>query len=329
MLERAELEDMVTERTPLTAHVGKSGAGLERWVLHDGGTLIVKRLVPDLDFLMALTHDTSGRELTLWQSGLLDHLPEGVEHAIVGGWREGEGALLVMRDLADTFLTWDDRLDEHRCRWLMGRLAALHRSGAELSLDPWKEQLTPLPDYLTMFSPTRVRALVGKSPLPELSLRGWELFQQTVGADVAGPVVSLLHDPAPLVTALRRRPSTLVHGDFVVVNMALAADVLTLVDWSVAGAAPGALDVARFLAGCSAVVDLTREQTMEAYAVAAGSAFDEPALRLALLAGLVWLGWNKALDAHEHPDAAIREREREDLDWWVGQARTTLGSGLL
>ncbi len=153
MLERAELEDTVTERRPLTAHVGESGAGLERWVLDDGGTLVVKRLAPDLDFLMALTHDTSGRELTLWQSGLLDHLTEGVEHAIVGGWRGG---------------------------W---------RGGS------------------------------GRS---------------------------------------RRR-----------------------------------------------------------------------ALRLALLAGLVWLGGNKALDAHEHPDAEIREREREDLDWWVGQARSTQRSGLL
>jgi hypothetical protein len=52
-------------------------------------------------------------------------------------------------------------------------------------------------------------------------------------------------------------------------------------------------------------------------------------MRLALLAATVWLGWNKALDALEHPDAETREREREDLEWWVGQTRTTLRAGLL
>jgi hypothetical protein len=52
-------------------------------------------------------------------------------------------------------------------------------------------------------------------------------------------------------------------------------------------------------------------------------------MRLALLAALVWLGWNKALDAAEHPDPAKRERERADLDWWVAQGRRTLAAGLL
>ena len=57
-----------------------------------------------------------------------------------------------------------------------------------------------------------------------------------------------------------------------------------------------------------------------------GPACDERSMRLALLAGLVWLGWNKALDAAEHPDPAIRARETADLDWWVRAARTTLES---
>jgi len=50
---------------------------------------------------------------------------------------------------------------------------------------------------------------------------------------------------------------------------------------------------------------------------------------LALLAGLMWLGWNKALDAAEHPDPAKRERERRDLEWWVRKARTALECGAL
>ena len=56
---------------------------------------------------------------------------------------------------------------------------------------------------------------------------------------------------------------------------------------------------------------------------------DETAMRLALLSGLVWLGWNKALGVALHDDPEKRERERDDLAWWVSQARTTLRAGLL
>jgi hypothetical protein len=111
--------------------------------------------------------------------------------------------------------------------------------------------------------------------------------------------------------------------------MAFEPDRLVLLDWAMPTVAPGALDIARFVAGCSSVVEPSREEVLAAYARAAGPAYDERSMRLALLAGLVWLGWNKALDAAEHPDPAIREREAQDLDWWVHEARTTLESGVI
>jgi hypothetical protein len=111
--------------------------------------------------------------------------------------------------------------------------------------------------------------------------------------------------------------------------MALEGDRLTLLDWSLPAAAPAALDLARFVAGCSSVVDVGREQMIDDFRLAAGPACDDASLRLALLSGLVWLGWNKALDAALHPDAATRAREREDLDWWVREGRETLEAGLL
>ena len=61
----------------------------------------------------------------------------------------------------------------------------------------------------------------------------------------------------------------------------------------------------------------------------AGAAYDDAALRLGLLAGIVWLGWNKALDIVEHPDPAVRERERAALPWWLHQAELALGTGLI
>ena len=102
-----------------------------------------------------------------------------------------------------------------------------------------------------------------------------------------------------------------------------------LLDWSMPAVAPGAVDLARFVAGCSSVVDVTREQMIADYRAAASEAYDEQALQLALLGGLVWLGWNKALDAAEHPDPAVRVREASRPRWWVDRGREALEAGLL
>lgn len=328
-MQRAEVEARVVERAPLSDHVGKSGAALERWRLDDGTRLVVKRLRPADDLLMALTGDTVGREYALWSSGLLDRLPEGVGHAIVGGWRETDGAVVVMRDLADAVLTWDHRLSAEEGTRVIDRVAAMHVAYLGVPQDRPREAFTPLPVFLTIFSPGRMRPyLDGANPLPRLAARGWDLFARAAPADVAGPVLGLLDRPGPLVRALLDRPTTLVHGDLATVNMALGSGALTLLDWGMPVVAPGALDIARFVAGCSSVVDLTREQIIDLYTEAAGSAADPVAMRLALLAGIVWLGWNKALDAVDHPDPETRDREREDLAWWIAESRATLRAGL-
>ncbi|MGE5720625.1 MAG: hypothetical protein ACM3XQ_12170 [Nocardioidaceae bacterium] len=326
----AELEGRVVERRPLIGHVGKSGATLERWLLDDGTRLVAKRFTPATDLLMTLTGDSVGREYTMWDSGLLRLLPEGVGHAIVDGWREPDGSVVVMRDLRNEVLGWEDRLDDEHCRWALRRVAAMHQAFQDVPLDPWPEALTPLPTFLALFSPDRLRPhLDGASKLPRLATRGWAHFAEMVPSDVGDPVLALLRRPEPLAEALRRRPCTLAHGDLATVNMAVESDVLVLLDWGMPVSAPGAVDVARFVAGCSSVVDLSREEVLSTYADALGPAYDEAAMHLALLAGTVWLGWNKALDAAEHPDPAVRAREREDLDWWVAEARTTIRSGLL
>lgn len=326
----SDFESQVVDRTPIAGHVGKSGATLERWVLVDGTHVVAKRIRPASDLLGRLTQDDTVREYTVWAGGLLDHLPAGVEHAVLAGWREPGGATLVMRDLDSAVLTWDDRLDRERSAWVMSRMAKVHKAFADLRLAPWREVLTPLSAFYGMFAPERMKPyLDSDSELPRLSTKGWEHFEQIVPADVCHPVLGLLHDPAPLARALLGCACTVVHGDLATVNLAVDSDTLVLLDWGVPAKAPGAVDVARFIAGCSSVVELSREETLEAYAAAAGPSYDEKAMRLALLAAFVWLGWNKALDATEHPDPAVREREREDLEWWVSQARRTLRAGLL
>ncbi|MGH3330525.1 MAG: hypothetical protein ACRDPJ_04380 [Nocardioidaceae bacterium] len=330
-MRREELKERVVERWAVTGHEGKSGALLERVRLDDGRRLVVKRLSPENDLLMAMTGDAVGREFVLWSEGVLDRLPAGVAHAVVGGWAEPEGSVLVMRDLGDSVLTWADRLDPARCRWMLRRMARMHDTfaGADLP-DAAAAGLTPLPVHVGLFSPDRVRPFAeSQNGLPAIVLRGWDIFFETVPNDVAAPVRELLDDPSPLVAALESRPVTLLHGDLTTVNMAVEGDRLTLLDWALPALAPGAVDIARFLAGCSSVVDLSREEVLAVYRDACGPSYDDYAMGLALVSGLLWLGWNKAYDAAEHPDAGIRARERDDLDWWLRQARRTLDAGLL
>lgn len=325
-MEPGSILDSAVDRVPFVDHEGKSGAPLERVLLADGTRLVVKRFSPDTDLVMSATGDTVGREYQLWSRGVLHRLPTGVGHAVVTGWVESDATVLVMRDLHDTVLTWAHRLSADQCRWVLSRVAGLHRKflGAE------PEDLTPLPALVGLFSPGRMAPYAAEgNVLASAALRGWEIFADTVAPDVADPVLALLEDPAPLVAALLARPATLIHGDLATVNMALEGNTLTLLDWSMPACAPGAIDLARFIAGCSSVVDLSREAMVAEYLAAAGPACDGPALRLAMLSGLVWLGWNKAMDAAEHPDLAVRDREAKDLAWWLAQARLTLEAGLL
>lgn len=318
---RTELDAHVVDRVLLTEHEGKSGAPLERILLDDGTRVVVKRFSAETDLVMSLTGDTVGREYQLWRSGLLDDLPAGIGHAVLDGWTGPDGTVLVMRDLGDAVLTWQRRLTREQCRWVFARLARMYTAFAGRTVPC----LTPLPALLGLFAPRGLAPHVADdNPLAGIALRGWEIFAELVPEDVAEPVLSLLEDPTPLAAALVSRPCTIVHGDLATVNMAFEEDRLTLLDWSMPASAPAALDLGRFLAGCASVVDATREELIDDFTEALGDGRDGPSLRLGLLSSLVWLGWNKALDAAEHPDPVTRARERNDLDWWVGQSRTTL-----
>jgi thiamine kinase-like enzyme len=287
---------------------------------------VVKRVSPQSDITLRLVGGSVSGEYLLWRAGVLDRLPAGVAHALIGGWVEDDVTVIVMRDLGDAVLTCDDRLDADRTRMVLDRVGRLHRT----FLDQPPPDVCPLDKVLDLFAPHRMAELAQEGvQLAQVALRGWELFQEQVDDDVAEPVMGLLADVRPLADALLRGPMTLLHGDLATVNMAIEGDDLVLLDWTLATAGPGALDLARFVAGCSAVVGLEREELLAAYEQAAGPAYDDASMHAALVAGLTWLGWNKALDAAEHPDPAKREREAADLAWWVARARTALEQGVV
>ena len=323
----AELLADVVSRTALVGHVGKSGAALERVTLGDGRTVVVKRVSPETDLTLAIFDQSFAHEFLLWQSGGLDRLPEGVGHAVIDGWTEGEDTtVIVMRDLGDAVLTWEDRLDARTCRWMLERVAALHR--AYLGDPP--DAVAPLTPALELFAPSRITGLARDgNELLAAALRGWDYFTDPalVPPDVSDAVFALHADARPLADALAAGPVTLAHGDLATVNLAIERERLVMLDWALPVAAPGALDIARFLVGCAHMIDLHPEEVIAAYRHAAGPAYDDDSMRLALLSALCWLGWNKAVDIVESPDEDVRERERASLAWWVEHARKAIERG--
>ena len=335
-VDRAALEAAL-DRTPVNDD-GRSGATLERVRLDDGSRVVVKRYDPAFDLVMQMTGDDRGREVELWQRGILDRLPRTVLHAVLDGWYDDRGGVLVMRDLGDAVLTWRSVVTREQAATMFQALAELHETFRGRAPDG----LTPLEPVLGLFEPDRIRPFAGNT-LIDYALRGWAYWSEVAPGEVGDRVLALAQDTAPLIEACRRLPSTFLHGDLATVNMAFEADrpgCLTLIDWGLVTAGPAEVDIGRLLAACahlfgpagghttSDTVVARLDDLVAMHRASAGAAYDDAALRLGLLAGIVWLGWNKALDIVEHPDPAVRERERAALPWWLHQAGLALGTGL-
>ena len=313
------------DRTPVSDD-GRSGATLERLRLADGSSVIVKRFNPSGDIVMRMVGDPRGREVEMWQEGFFDRLPAGVGHAVLGGWFDDDGlGVLVMRDLGDNVLDWDDRVSTDRTRVLFESVARLHAWPGELPAG-----LLGADTILGIFEPRRIQSYVGV-PLVDYALRGWEYWPEVVPGELGERVLALALDTTPLVKACRTFEPVVLHGDLATVNLAFEPDrpgTMTLIDWGLAAAGPPSIDLGRLLAGCAHIFELGLEDVLALHREVTGPG-DDAELRLGLLSGLSWLGWNKALDIVENPDPAVRDRERTNLTWWLHQAELAFETGLI
>ncbi len=304
---------------------GRSGATLRRLTLADGRRVVVKRYDPGTDVVMRMIGDDHGREVELYLAGVLDDLPPTVRHQILNAWYDDEGnGVVVMRDLGDAVVDWDRVLSPAQVRVILDGLADLHAAHR----DRTTQTPTALGTVVSIFEPDRIRRFAGNA-LVDAALRGWEHFAEVASGEVGQRVLALAHDSSPLVRAMQTRGQTLLHGDVATVNLAMEPHGLTLFDWGVATVGPAELDVGRLLVGCAHTFDLSFDEFLALQRDVAGAAHDEAALELGLLAGLTWLGWNKALDIVEHPDEGVRARERAGLDWWLAQAGRAFERGLV
>ena len=338
---RAAVTDAL-DRRPVNDD-GRSGAVLERRTLPDGTRVVVKRFDAQHDLVMQITGDETGREVALVLGGLLDGLPPTVVHPALGAWVDDGVGILVMRDLGDAVLSWRSVVGPAQTRVMLGAIADLHAAYAgRAPTSVETEGLVDLPTLLGLFEPTRLGPYVGET-LVDLALRGWEYWPEVAPGEVGERVLALALDTTPLARACRDLPRTLLHGDLATVNMAYEADrpgCLTVIDWGMASVGPAEVDIGRLLAGCahlfgpvgpdpaSSIVEQL-DALMRLQHEVAGASYDVHAMRLGLLAGIAWLGWNKALDIVEHPDPSVRVREEAALSWWLRQAEMALEFGVV
>jgi hypothetical protein len=311
----------VVSREPLAAGDGRSGSRLERVILAGGEALVAKHVSADSDWIVRATHD-QGRVARLWSSGLLARMPAAIDHTILGVEADGTGWTVVMRDASAALVPDDTRLGRADSRQVLEAAAALHAT----FWDDAPLELCSMADRYRFLSPAMARREAGGSdPVPKLVGRGWERFCDLVPADVADPVLAILEGPEPFADELASFPGTLVHGDLKLGNLGFDGDRVVLLDWGTqTGWAPPAVETAWYLALNASRIDASREQVLADASEAEGERHDQDALRLALLGGLVQLGWDKALHASGHPDPVKRAWEAADLAWWTARAREAL-----
>src|SRR5262249_46626507 len=148
-VESIELSRSVVRREPLeNLTEALSGARLERIVLADGRTLILKRLPAEGDWLTRATRG-AGRLWRLWASGLLARVEPFVEHMVIDVQRVDGTDLVVMCDATEVLLPPRAPVSRDTSRALLVQLAAFH----EAFRDQAGEGLCSVGARYAMFAP--------------------------------------------------------------------------------------------------------------------------------------------------------------------------------
>jgi hypothetical protein len=314
-----ELLHDATHREPFLTSDSKSGSGFERVVI-DGAPHVLKHVHPDRDWTMRFNHDTGCAPVRVWAAGLMDALPDRIDHATVavagGLGRNGWGGAVLMRDAGTELVAPGDApLDPAAHTRHLDDMAAL--SARMLG---WRDTvgLVPLATRWSWFGPGSLDAEAARGwpdLVPRVAAQGWERFAERAPRDAREVIDELRRDPGPLVAAAERTPMTFVHGDWKLGNVGTARDGRTiLIDWTYPGAAPPCYELAWYLALNSARLPASKEDTIAGFDAAlrrhgvdTAPWFAQQAA-LCLLGALVIFGWEKALGS----DA--------ELQWWCRRA---------
>ena len=230
---------------PINGHSGLAGGQLS-YINTDAGQFVLKRMSIASDWLMFASNDHSCRAITLWQYGLLDQLHPHLEHKIIACSRDGEDWAMLMDDLTGKVFLWGQPFPRTLMPTFLDALARIH---ATFWNDPsLQDSCLGLIDSANLldFIP-KARNYTGNSlgVIPEWIRTGWDMMKELLAPEVYSQILHFFENPQPLINAVRRYPSTLLHGDFRKENLAHNGKPVFL-DWQGATCSLMIIDLAWF-----------------------------------------------------------------------------------
>ncbi len=297
-------------------------SGSELTLLRRGETrLVLKRTSVAADWIVRATRDRALREAVVAAGAL--PLPDGVTAPYLGAAADGLGAAILMPDVTGSLFDWERSIDADDLDRVLRSAAALHASTAGTPADfPWcpiRERI----ELLTRPSAERYRAeglAVGQR-----FIEGWDAFDRVAEPAARELVDGLGADSGPLVKALARQPSTLLHGDLKLANVGFVGEDMVLIDWQMVTRAPVAVELGWLIVSNVAALPEPPEAVLGRYRAAASALGVEVGdwetqLDLTWIVGLLLRGWRKGLDAEAGTPTGWGASGADDLAWWSRRA---------
>jgi hypothetical protein len=329
---------MTTERVPLDALLrdhglgdateepfpndGWSGASLTRLRRSDGRSFILKRDSLARDWIARATADRPFlREA--WFAAHGPALPWPMRAPYLGaGWDETTGEVgILMPDLSDVLFDWETPLTVPQLDHVLEALAALHAHPWDDTLTRGADQWTPWPERITLICRSSLeRRGPARDAVADRLLPGWDAWDRLATPAARAVIASLGDDPSPLLDALAKEPSTLIHGDLKLANAGIAADeAVEVVDWQMVMVAPLAIELGWFLVSNVNALPLTASDVLDRY-WAVRNVRSVTSDDLSILVGLLLRGWRKGADAAAGATLASGVSAADDLAWWCERA---------
>ena len=291
---------------------------------------VLKRMVRERDWVMQMTEDQHWRAVAIWQYGLLDNLPEEIDHAIIACAIDGDGYAFLMRNVTHALLGEGNSLSEADNEFNLNAMAALHATfwGDAALHNPILNLCSP-ENLFTHTAPEKINRIAPDNPAPvfDMMQEGWRLLPTFVDEDVVDLLLALARDPQPLCNAFLDYPQTLVHGDWRTDNFGIEhgdTTRLVLLDWARPTLTVPTVDLAYYLVTSWADLPISKESTIDLYRQYLvrhlGRRFNEswwqPMLELSLLSAFLMIGCFKAWSIAHTEDEELRMERQADLIWW-------------
>jgi hypothetical protein len=287
--------------TPI-AHDGFSGARMSR-LEHEARRYLVKRTSWADDWLMRHSHDREGREALFAASTAGGAPAPGVRTPYVGAARDGTGFAILMQDIGALLLPPAGVLAVGEADRVLAALASLH---ATADTDTPRTALCGLDERVTILSPSASDELQSAG-IDFGAVRGWQEFDRLAPRATRTVIHSIFEDPRSFCAWAAGQPPALLHGDAKLANMGMDSDDVWMFDWSMVMRGPVGTELGWFVAVNASRLPWSPAETLDRYhriALAQETAPDDhneslwaEQHALAVLTGMLVLGWGKALDA--------------------------------